>query len=120
MGQNRPLADAIRRSSVDVDDDYGFRDFVESITVTKDELAAIVSSPGYSIPEIREYLRAKPGVERPPVGAANRSRNADPAPAATNHDLLRLLILWARLMRMAAPASIKKLTAVLASPNPDR
>jgi hypothetical protein len=113
MGQNRPPADAVQRGSVDVEDDYEFRDFIESVTVTKEELAAIVSSPEYSIPEIRQYLRAKPGVKRPPVGAANRSPNADAALAATNNDRLRLLVLWARLMQMTVPTSIKKLTALL-------
>jgi hypothetical protein len=107
MRQNRQLTDAVQRSSVDVEDDPEFRDFLESITVTKEELAAIVSSPGYSIPEIRQRLRAKPGVKGPPVGAASRSANADAALAATNSDRLRLLVLWARLMQMTAPKSIK-------------
>ena len=92
-----------------MEDDCEFRDFIESITVTKEELAAIVSRPGYSIPEIRQYLRAKPRVKGPSVGAANRSPNTDAALAATNDDRLRLLVLWARLMQMTAP--MKKLTA---------
>ena len=107
MGQKIPPADPVQPSSVDVEDDYEFRDFIDSVTVTKEELAAIVSSPGYSIPEIRQRLRAKPGVKGPPVGAASRSPNADAALAATNSDRLRLLVLWARLMQMTAPKSIK-------------
>ena len=112
MRHNRPSADAVQRSSVDVEDDYEFRDFIESITVTKEELAAIISSPEHSIPEIRQRLRAKPGVKEPPLGAANRSPNADATLAETNSDRLRLLALWARLIQMTAPTSIKK-TAVL-------
>ena len=44
-------------SSLNMEDDYEFRDFVESIAVTREELAAIASKPEYSIPEIRRYLR---------------------------------------------------------------
>src|SRR5207237_9150060 len=43
--QNKSPAHAVQPTSVDVEDDHEFRDFIESITVTKDELAAIVSSP---------------------------------------------------------------------------
>ena len=38
-------------------DDRDFRDFIDSITVTKEELTAITNMPDYSIPEVREYLR---------------------------------------------------------------
>ena len=105
--QNNSPAHAVQPTSVAVEDDHEFRDFIESITVTKEELAAIVSSPGYSIPEIKQCLWSKPGAKEPPVGAANRSPNADAAPAK-NNDRLRLLVLWARLMQMTAPTSIKK------------
>ena len=106
--QNKSPAHAVQPTSVAVEDDHEFRDFIESITVTKDELAAIVSSPGYSIPEIKQCLRSKRGAKGSPVGAANRSPNADAAPVAKNNDRLRLLVLWARLMQMTAPTSMKK------------
>jgi hypothetical protein len=103
---NKPPAGTLQRRSIDVEDDYEFRDFIESITVTKEELAAIVSRPGYSIPEVRQYLRAKPR-----LGAANRSLNA--ALAAVNDDRPWLFALWARRTQMIASTSIKKLAAVL-------
>jgi len=106
--QNKSPAHAVQPTSVDVEDDHEFRDFIESITVTKDELAAIVSSPGYSIPEIKQCLRSKRAAKGSPVGAANRSPDADAALAAMNNDRLRLLVLWGRLMQMIAPTSIKK------------
>ena len=105
--QNKSPTHAVQPTSVAVEDDHEFRDFIESITVTKEELAAIVSSPGYSIPEIRQCLRSKPGVKGSPV-ATNRSPDADAALAAMNNDRLRLLVLWGRLMQMIAPTSIKK------------
>lgn len=41
------------------EDDRLFRDFIEDISVTKEELAAIVRSPELSIPEVKR-LRAHP------------------------------------------------------------
>lgn len=50
-------------------DDREFRDFVDSITVTKEELSAITNMPDYSIPEVREYLRENKWTSRSKVKA---------------------------------------------------
>jgi len=54
-------AGALPSRSIDAEDDDEFRDFIESITVTREELAAIASRPEHSIREIREELRDKHG-----------------------------------------------------------
>ena len=45
--------------SSNTNEEYGreFGEFIESISVTAEELAAIVSMPELSIPEIKQYLR---------------------------------------------------------------
>ena len=52
-------ASALQRRGIDFEDDPEFLDFIESISVTKEELAAIVSRPRETIPEIRQNIRAK-------------------------------------------------------------
>jgi hypothetical protein len=37
--------------------DCDFREFIGSIAVSEEELAAIVNMPDYSIPQVKEYLR---------------------------------------------------------------
>jgi stalled ribosome rescue protein Dom34 len=46
-------------SRTDTEFDREFHDFFESVTVTKEELAAIVSMPGFSRQEVKDYLREK-------------------------------------------------------------
>ena len=46
-------------ASSNTDEEYGraLRDFIESITVTAEELAAIISMPEFSIQEVKQFLQ---------------------------------------------------------------
>ena len=49
---------AALESSVNEEDDHEFRDFIESVSVTTEELAALVGTPELSsIHEVRQYLQ---------------------------------------------------------------
>ena len=58
--------------------DREFRDFIESILVTHEELAAIVSMPELSIPQVKRHLRHGKGdrMQKTPL-CARRGADAE-------------------------------------------
>ena len=64
--------------SSNANEEYGreFGEFIESISVTAEELAAIVSMPELSIPEIKQYLRDGKNGEPPNQSIALGKRGA--------------------------------------------
>ena len=52
-----PSVESPASSNTDEEYDREFRDFIESITVTAEELTAIISMPEFSIQEVKQFLQ---------------------------------------------------------------
>jgi hypothetical protein len=63
-----PALESPASCNADVEYDRAFRDFIASIAVTADQLAAIISMPELSIREVKRFLQdgKKSGAEKSP------------------------------------------------------
>ena len=77
-----------------MEDDREFRGFIEGVSVTTQELAAIVSMPEFSIREVKQYLqdgkdssppKNQSSLRRAVPGAGSRTMQGDARPAQGAH-----------------------------------
>jgi hypothetical protein len=90
-------------ASSNTDEQYGreFRDFIESITVTAEELAAIISMPEFSIQEVKQFLQdsknSGPQNNSSSLGCVVRQVFVDIPPQAGGYSTLPLINVLPRL-----------------------